>query len=440
MIDSRKLLNDATVALIGRVLTMATSFGLTVLAARALPINEAGAFFYMLSVCLFGGMAGRFGLETVALRFISEELKTDPGCAWKVFRRTFFLITAQSLLLAPVLAVFLRLSAFDYSLLLISLALILSITLSHLLFFAEAVRGFNNVPASVVFSGLFFYPVALIIMLLIASTLPGGLVLEVVVLILAAVGVANSIAGYFYAFRRYGSDVGSETERHKVQALLSVSMPIGAASTIGFILVNGDLWMLARFTEGADVAVYGAALRLTFIVVFPLQIANIVVSPHIARLYQTGATEELAILLKGSTFVVALAAIPGFLILSFFAKDILSIVFGDAYANGAPVLTVLLIGWVAKAVTGPCGYMLYMSGHQRYAFGAALICCVLCIPLAYVLLGIWGPLGVAIGFTAGSVLLQLSLLVGAIVLTGVSTMASPKRFIQLAERWQGGYS
>jgi len=415
---------------------MAASIGLTIAVARLLPVSEAGAFFYLLSICLFGSMVGRFGLELVALRYIAENRDNEPSDAWLVFQRTFQLVTIQATLIAPVLAILLAISNFEYTATTLISALVLSVALSQMMYFGDAIRGYNDVPASVALGGLLFYPLSLVATLVLATAGGNQITLTNIVFVLAVIGTINSVAGYFYTRAHHHSVPPSNPARFNIRHLYTISLPIGAASTLGFLLINGDLWMLAHFADETDVGIYGAALRLTFIIGFPLQIVNIVTSPHMAKLHRRGATDELAVILQGSTFVVAMLTIPAFIALSFYGSEVLSLVFGSAYAAGAPILSVLLFGWLVKAVTGPCSYLLYMSGHQRFAFIAAAASFVVCVPFAYMLLGIFGPIGVAIGFTSGTLLLQICLLIGAVKFTGVNTIASPRRFMQLARHWQ----
>jgi len=71
-----------------------------------------------------------------------------------------------------------------------------------------------------------------------------------------------------------------------------------------------------------------------------------------------------------ATFV---AGIPGILIgtvLFLFPEAILSIVFGEFYAQGAFILKILVAGQLICVLTGPCEIVLTMAGHQNRALGS----------------------------------------------------------------------
>ena len=119
------------------------------------------------------------------------------------------------------------------------------------------------------------------------------------------------------------------------------------------------------------------------------------------------------------------------LVFFFYSDLILGVLFGPTYSVGSVFLNVLLFSWLLKAVTGPCGYVLYMGGEQRCVFLASLACTILCFPFAYFLFNWLGPIGLAISFTTASIALQSSLLYFCLTRLGVNPTASFQQFTQL---------
>jgi O-antigen/teichoic acid export membrane protein len=63
--------------------------------------------------------------------------------------------------------------------------------------------------------------------------------------------------------------------------------------------------------------------------------------------------------------VATLLALPIFLIFALFARPVVTLVFGAAYAGAAAPLAILASGQLVNATAGPVAALLSMTGHER---------------------------------------------------------------------------
>ncbi|MCH2113939.1 MAG: oligosaccharide flippase family protein [Pirellulales bacterium] len=145
--------------------------------------------------------------------------------------------------------------------------------------------------------------------------------------------------------------------------------------------------------QDAEIADYGAAKSLISVVRAPLLMAGVIVGPFIAELYYSKQLERLSKLLRG---VATLIGIPALLVLTlflFFPTQIMSMAFGDAFAEAGRLLRVLALGQIVFILTGCKGQTLTMTGHQRELMGCSLLVLVVYGILAPWAIGHWGVVG-----------------------------------------------
>ena len=179
--------------------------------------------------------------------------------------------------------------------------------------------------------------------------------------------------------------------------LWSTAYPLMIVSVSLFILNQSDLWIIGMVRGEEDVAIYGAAAKLTMIIVMPIFIVNAVVTPMIAEEFAKGKLKDIENMLR---FVGALATLPSLgLVLLFviFGGPILALLFGSYYSGGALILILLSIKGLIIVWNGASGTILAMTGKQKDLMGITLITGVLSIMLSFILGRYWGGLGVSIG-------------------------------------------
>jgi O-antigen/teichoic acid export membrane protein len=126
-----------------------------------------------------------------------------------------------------------------------------------------------------------------------------------------------------------------------------------------------DIVMLGFFTTAEEVGVYRIAAHGAQLVAFTLGAINMVISPHIARLYKAGNREQLQHMLTWSARLILASALPVALAFTLFGDLILGFMFGAEFTGGYWTLVILCGGQLVNAAMGSVAFILNMTGHER---------------------------------------------------------------------------
>ena len=146
-----------------------------------------------------------------------------------------------------------------------------------------------------------------------------------------------------------------------IRALFSFSMVSWVSSLASTGLIWADTLILAALATNRDVGVYNVSTRLVTMAVFVMAPINAAFGPSIAHLHHTGDTQGLSSSYKAATGWIVRLSLPAFVLLMVFPQDLLGL-FGNEFRTAAMVTSVLAVGQLVNAATGPCGTLLNMSG------------------------------------------------------------------------------
>ena len=367
---------------------------------RTLSPESVGVYFLAASIVTFAATVGRVGLNQAVIRLIAHA-ESDPAApvagAWV---RTVLVVAAAaaavtSLVLVIVAVPPLASTVFD-SPRLAQIGVLLGCWCfadALRLVASEALRGFGRIgPATLL--GDAGRQVLFGATLLAAFLTTGGLTLDLVVrsAITAAVVVLLTA---LWLLRAPLARTSSVARGPMASRTLRVSIPIMVTSLSLLAVTLGDVWLAGVLLADADVGVYAATARLVLLVLFPLHISTVVLSPVVARLY---ARNQIADLERAVRVGATAAALPTVVIvgtLLLYGGPILGLVYGDAYRDGAAVLRILACGQLVNALAGVCGQVLLMTGHQRTMMKVTLSGGALFFPVGALACWSFGPAGLA---------------------------------------------
>lgn len=147
--------------------------------------------------------------------------------------------------------------------------------------------------------------------------------------------------------------------------------------------VQADLWIIDAQLDASDVALYGPAKRLTVLVGFPLMVLWFVVPPLISVLYARGERERLQRLVPAATTAASLPAAAAFALFMFFGSQILTLAYGEVYAEAVTILQVLCVERIVFILMGPGSLLLVMTGHERVVFRITMVSATLSLVAIY---------------------------------------------------------
>lgn len=200
-----------------------------------------------------------------------------------------------------------------------------------------------------------------------------------------------------------------------IRRFFQFGLPILGTNVMGYLLNNADTAGLGAVWGAGPVGLYNRAYQLLLV---PLSLINgplnSVAMPVLARVREDEERFELYVrrfhLLSAYLFGIALAVMAGL------AGPIVTILLGDQWHDAAPLVSVLAISGVFKALT-MVFYQVYVSRGQTHEL-FMLYLKTRPVMLAVILAGLpWGPLGLSIGHLVA----HLAFWVYSLVLVGKIT-------------------
>lgn len=424
----RRLVGGTAWATAGRLFVALTALGVNALVTRILDPADAGTFFLAQSAVTLGVLFAQSGLQRVATRFVAQALaEGNPGRAraavGTVLRSGWLLCVGLAALAAvppfarAVGAVFDATRIGDVMWLVGVALAVRALTILR----AETFRGFQDMARATIFGGVDAGALTVLLLGALWFLAPSRGSLHVVVGVTAVAWVPSLVVSSLLLRRRADSLRGAGHVAYR--EVFVVAWPVFAGGLGTFLMSQADLWVVGAKLEAADVAVYGAALRLTMLVTIPLQIVNAVVPPIIAELYAKGDRMRMQRVLRVTATLAGIPAAGVLLAFIVAGGPILGLVYGDFYAQGGTVLALLSAGSIVSVWAGSCGPALTMTRHERanmvfsLAGGVALVVAALLVA---------EPFGITAVAVAGGTLLALRNIVGWIAarrLLGVYTHA-----------------
>lgn len=433
----RRLLRGSAWVLGGKVLTIFLGLVINMLLARLLDPEELGAYFTTFTMMMIGSTIAQLGLDRAVVRLVAAAIATSqPGRARHVVRRVFIAGAAGASLVALVLILgvgsWLARNVFHSALVegLIPLTAgwIVVVALQSLC--VETFRGLQGFAAATIFDALL---VDFIMVTVFGALYVAGVNTNVHVIVALSVAITAVVA--IFAGARLRARVRGLTGEGLLARweAFGIAWPLLVTSISIYLLGTGvDLLVLGAFRTQVDVALYGAAARLTLMVAAPFMILQGVTPPIVAELHAQGKKQELE---RSARAVATLAGIPTFLILVvflLFGKPILGVLYGDFYRQGASVLAVLSLARLVAVWTGSGGVALMMTGHQRAMMYLTVGTGILSMLGGIFAAAQFGSIGVAVATSSAQIVQNLLQLVLAKRLVGVWThvYVSPRPFIQ----------
>lgn len=219
-----------------------------------------------------------------------------------------------------------------------------------------------------------------------------------------------------------------------VNAIRAVDQSDVAKSSISFVLpfmwLSACYMLVARigtvilgiYSTSESVGVYSVATKSAEMLAFVGMAAVTTAAPNFSRLYNQGeieALQRLVTALSRRLFIFTL--FPAAVLISF-PSQILTILYGPGYEQGAKVLQLLCVAQIIAVTGGPLGTLLSMTGNEGYHLIGVVISLVLNVVLACILIPLLGGEGAALAVCVG--MLMSRQILGAFVKRRVGISSS----------------
>ncbi|MEW5948873.1 MAG: flippase [Thermodesulfobacteriota bacterium] len=391
------LAKGTTLSFLGEAGHIAITYIYGVIVARFLGTRDFGVFFLGITIFNLATLCSYCGIEDGLMRFLgryvqSKEIPKAKG----VIRFSLMLSLSLGILCGAFcffLADFFAGKVFNepnLSNVLRYLSLGIPI-FSFLTVSVASIRGFK-VLAPYVLIRKIFLPIISFTLAIGALTMGYGLhgltISYVISMGASAVLAAFLLMSFLSRFNEEGSstyDLGSYVSFISATFLVNILL---------FLFNWSDMIILGIFRSSQEIGIYFASKRTALVLSLLLISLNAIFAPVIAHLYSGNKITQLNRAYKASTQWMLMFSLPLFLIMVFFAEELLSL-FGPAFGDGRMCLIVLAVGQLVNASFGSNGYLLMMTGHHRWMVFNAIIFVILTIPLTLILVPRYGMLGAA---------------------------------------------
>ena len=391
-------------AAVGRAVNAAAVFGGTVLLARLLSQADFARFNVFRTVLAVAGIAAGSGLGVAALRRVGEALERGDGAAARRAAGAGPRLGGPLLLFGSALAAGVtwwmgeRWFGAEAGWPVAAAAAVGTLALGGMQIASETLRGCGGAAAANLLGGVRGAPLVNALLLLAAGGLwlAGSLTLTSAVWAYAVVAAAVFPVAVWLAVRAVGGIGGQRSEvigRSELSEAWAVAWPTTLATLLSFASVQFDQLVAPTALPAAESDAYVAARRVVLLAMFPLSVLNSTAAGLVSRLYGSNRAALGNALRAGATLVAAPCVL-------FYAVALVApewtcrLVLGAGYESSAGPLRWLVPGHLVLTLTGSCGLVLTLTGHQRSYLlvnAAALVLLLTAGPWACR----WGGVGLA---------------------------------------------
>ncbi len=401
----------ALIAFVIRVLSAAIAFLSQIIQARIMGEFEYGIFVFVWVLTILIGNLCCLGFHSVVVRFLPQ-YRTE-GAHGSLFGMA---LTARvfSMLLATAVALvgfgvlyFFGTIVQSYYLTPIFLALVIlpMIALGDVL---DGTARANSWPF-VALTPTFIIRPTLILVFMILLVKMGYAPSAVTATIAALAATYVTSIGQWLAVsssmeKRYPAALRS----YDLKAWLRVALPIFFVEGFGYLLTNSDVVIVGLYLKPDDVGIYFAAAKTMALMQFVFFSVKAAAAPRFSSLVATGDRLGLA-RFAGEMARWGFWPSLGVGILMLLAGNLLLSLFGPGFTAGYPLMTILFLGYLAKASVGPGEVLLTMAGRQQLCAWLYAVVLVSNLGLNMFLIPLYGLTGAALA-AAGAMMIEALLL------------------------------
>jgi O-antigen/teichoic acid export membrane protein len=396
-----EILTGSAYALVGRVGGTGLGLVVSIIIARCYGAEAVGIVALLNSFLLLAAVFTVLGTNTSILRLIPEHLvKHSPSSAFKVYRKTQFLVIGVSLITGVLFffcsglisqKVFSKPNLSFY----FAFAAVFVVFKSLMLLNTHAVRALRLMKT---FAFMLALPVLSNLVLLVLLTLflyKGDNPIYAYLGSLAITGTTGWVV-MECAFKRRIQPRDS-IRKMRLRAILTISLPMLMTALMGFAISQTGVIMLGMSRSEAEVGYYSVAVRVATVTLFVLQAINAVAAPKFSELFHAGRIDDLFHVARKSSKLIFWAVVPILTAMIFFGKPGLTILFGADFAAGYLPLVILAIGQFVNSISGATGLFMNMTGHE-ITLSKILVCSALMnIIINLILIPALGMIGAALG-------------------------------------------
>lgn len=420
----------SSLLLAGRILALGLDFVSQVLIVRYLLKAEYGAFAVAIAIAALGSSIALLGLERTVARF--APIYEEEGDHGRVLGTVLVVIGTVVVLGLIVVGVVVGLSGSLGSVL---IGDSLAISLVVIFVFMSPVLALDSLLVALfaAFAGprsifLRRYVIAPVLQLAVVGyvIVTGGSVHELALglVISTAASVAVYLAIFWRVLSRRGTIAAGRREGIKLpfRAIFGFSLPLLASDLVFVLRGSVVVLLLEALRSTTEVADYRAVLPIAMQCLLVSTTFRYLYTPAASRLYARNDLRELNHLYWRTAGWIAVATFPLLIAAVPLSDPVVRLLFGPEYADAAPVLAILGIGYYVHASIGFNALTLRVFNKVRFMVTVDLATAALSIVASVLLIGSFGAIGAALGTTATLILQNALYQYGLATRTGIRAL------------------
>ena len=336
-----------------------------VMLARLLGPAGYGTYSFFLSVVMLLAVPAMFGMPRLLIREVATyQLHEQWSLLRGILRRSYQVATVLVLLIGMLALLIGGEPGKGFAgreTLLIGMLLLPFLALNSLC--GAALRGLCRVVQGQM-AEMVFIP-GLLVVFSAAVALTVTLTPAWVMLAHAGAALSAFLIGTGLLSRALPAPVQRVTPAYNTRAWLSSVWPFGLIAGMQVINNQADILMLGVLSDTTAVGLYRVAAQASLLVSFGHMALNMVLGPHVTRLYQQNDRDRLQRMVKASARFNLLIAVPVAMLFMLFGDSLLALVFGADYRGAYIALTMLVVGQLGNVAAGSVALLLNMSGHEK---------------------------------------------------------------------------
>lgn len=400
-----------------------------ILLARSIGSDQLGLVYLALAVANIGSVLAALGYPSVAVRFIRryhvQKQRRPAGrlsAAFQSHARSEVLVISLALTLLVAIAVLLAPLGDGRQ-----APLLLGAVMIPLFAFLALNGGIANAYHRIDISYLpevFLRPLLWLLFLLAALAIGSALAAAGAVL-LACLATATAFAVQWLWLNSItvSSTANQQHDHQPAPARLKTLWRVAALPMIAMTLLTGmifdiDIMLLSFLMTVEDIALFGVAFKIAFLIAFGVHVTQQAALPDIADAHSLKKPEKMRREIARATMASALASLAAIIALLIVGRWVLSL-FGSEFPAAFSALIILSLCALIRALAGPASQILVLAGQQKkmlYVYAAGLIVLLLlnlvCVPL-------WGIAGAATALVGATLFWSAALSYCAYRATGV---------------------
>jgi len=374
------------------------AFGFHVILARALGATGMGTFVLAVTLVSITTVFSRFGLDNVLLRGTAAGTATQN---WSTVLGLYRRAMQLAMVLAVVCTILLWLTASwlanglfgkpELAVPLQWMALAVFPT-TLLMLHSELLKGLKRVASALSVQSLLIPLLGLVGLWFIPAD---KLDVKTVVWVYTAASLLTAVTSYsiWHAAVRGRAEL---VDGPPLGELLHNCLPLfGVTLMAGVVIPSAPVIFLGVWGNSSEVGIFGVASRVAMLTSLVLIAVNSIAAPKFAAFHHQADQKNLGETARQAARLTTLLAAP---VLLFFVivPDWILQLFGNEFAQGVLILVILAVGEFVNVATGPVGYLLTMSGHDRQLWASTILSATVNVGLCLALIPVHGAIGAAI--------------------------------------------